>query len=283
MRKNLIKRNIRKGARFYRKATRHLRVLPDFIIIGAQKCGTTSLYDDLIKHPSILPSFTKEVDFFNKKFHKGVEWYRAHFPSVVYKYCITHIYKQDFITGEASPDYIIYPHSPKRISTVLPGVKIIVLLRNPVDRAYSHYYHEIRQKRETLSFEDAIGMEEERLRGEFEKMTNDENYYSFNYNTYSYLSRGIYIEQLKRWSNYFNKEQILILKSEDFFEDSQAVFQRTLQFLNLPSWQPEYFGKDNVGYYPKMEASTRCRLLNYFESYNYRLYEYLGVNFGWEK
>src|SRR3989339_190408 len=117
MRKNRIKRNIRKVERFYRKATRHLRVLPDFIIVGAHKCGTTSLYNNLIKHPSILPSFTKEVYFFNKNFHKGVGWYRAHFPLVVYKYCITHIYKRNFITGEASPNYFFCPHSPKRIST----------------------------------------------------------------------------------------------------------------------------------------------------------------------
>lgn len=274
---------IKKGTYFWNVSTRHLRVLPDFIIVGAQKCGTGTFYNNLVEHPSVIPAFVKEVHFFNNNFQKGAHWYKAHFPLSPYKYYITHMCKRAFLTGEATPGYIFHPHAPRRISEIIPKVKIIVLVRNPVDRAYSHYHHEVRKRRETLSFEDAIRMEEERLRGEFGKIMEDENYTSFNYFHYSYLLKGIYVDQLKRLSNFFNKEQILILKSEDFFHDHQAVFDRVLKFLNLPNWQFKDFRKCNVGHYPKINITTRRQLLDYFEPHNRRLYEYLGINFGWEK
>ena len=276
----------KKKVPLYRLSTCHLRVLPDFIIIGAQKCGTTSLYMNLIEHPSIIPAFVKEVHFFNNQrnyFQKGVGWYKAHFPTFLYKYYITNIRRNDFLTGEASPFYLFHPHAPRRISELLPGVKLIVILRNPVDRAYSHYHHEVERGCETVSFEDAIRMEDERLRGEFDKMINDEHYTSWTYNHNSYLLRGIYVDQLKRVHTYFNKRQVLVLKSEDFFKDSQVAMEKVLQFLGLPGWQPRDFKKANVGSYQKMDPAIRSRLLNYFEPHNHRLYEYLGTNFGWEK
>lgn len=284
--KEIAKKSIRKGDLFFRSATRHLRVLPDFLIIGSQKCGTSSLYRNLVRHPFVFPAVDKEIYFFNNSynyFQKGVDWYKSHFPSFLYKYYITHICKNDFLTGEATPGYIFHPHAPRRISELLPTVKIIILLRNPVDRAYSHYYHEVTRKRETASFEDAITMEEERLRGEFDRITNDENYKSTKYVHYSYLLRGIYIDQLKRVYNYFHENQIIILKSEDFFREPQTTFQRVFQFLKLPNWEPENFKKANVGSYPKMNIATRNWLLNYFEPYNNKLYEYLGINFGWDE
>ena len=282
--KNFIKKN-----RFlYRLSTCHLRILPDFLIVGAQKCGTTSLYRNLVKHPSIVPAFVKEVHYFNNSrnyFQKGLGWYKAHFPTLLYKYYRKHIGKNDFLTGEASPFYMFHPHAPRRISELLPEVKLIVILRNTVDRAYSHYYHEVERgrERETVSFEDAIRMEEERLCGEFDKLMADEKYTSWHYNHNSYLLRGIYVDQLKRVYSYFDKSQILILKSEDFFKDSQSTIDKVLQFLCLPEWQLKDFTKDNVGSYQKMDPATRSRLLDYFKPHNQRLYDYLGINFGWEK
>ena len=285
IRKKITKKIIKKGKYFYRLSTCYLRVLPDFLIVGAQKCGTSSLYRNLVKHPSVIPAFVKEVHFFDnsRNFQRGVGWYKAHFPFLLYKYYSTHICKNDFLTGEASPFYMFHPHAPKRISELLPGVKIIIILRNPVDRAYSHYHHEVKREREILSFEDAIKMEGERLQGEFDKIIKDENYTSLNYNCYAYLLRGIYVDQLKRVYNYFNKSQVLILKSEDFFKDSQAAIEKVLQFLGLPGWQPKNFKKANVGSYPKMNSATRNWLLNYFEPHNHKLYEYLGINFSWNK
>jgi len=138
---------------------------------------------------------------------------------------------------------------------------------------------------ENLSFEDAIEREEKRLLGEMEKMLEDEDYYSFNHEHYSYLSRGIYIDQLKTWTKFFPKEQMLILKSEEFFNNPSTIFKQVLEFLNLPSWEPKEYRKYNIGYYARarMNATVRKRLIDYFEPHNQRLYEYLGADLGWNR
>lgn len=283
-----MKRAYRESLKLYTRArvlTSRIQLLPDFIIIGAQRCGTTSLYRNLVQHPCVAPAIFKEVHFFDNNFMKGIAWYRAHFPSFLHKYYVEQIRKQELVTGESSPYYIFHPHASKRILETVPQVKLIALLRNPVDRAYSHFRHEVRLGVETLPFEDVMGREEERLRGEIEKMLEDENYYSFNHEHYSYLSRGIYVDQLKIWMKNFPKEQILILKSEDFFNNPSAVFGQIIEFLRLPNWEPKEYRKYNVGYYARahMDATIRKRLIDYFEPHNQRLYEYLGVNFGWNR
>lgn len=264
--------------------TSQIRLTPGFIIIGAPRCGTTSLYNYLIRHPCIAPAFQKEIHFFDINFRKGIAWYRAHFPSFVHRYYVKKIRKQGrFVTGEASPYYIFHPHVPKRISEIMPQVKLIVLLRNPIDRAYSHYHRNVKRGRETLSFEDSIEEEKERLQGEMEKMLNDENYYSLNHRQYSYLSMGIYIDQLKVWLRFFSKEQILILKSENLYNDPPAVFKQVIDFLNLSRWELKEYGNYSPGNYPKMQTHTRERLIEYYKPHNQRLYEYLDVNFSWDR
>lgn len=278
--KRAIRRTIFSG---WRVPTAPVRLLPDFIIIGAQRCGTTSLYFYLTKHPCIVPAFTKEVHFFDKNFVKGVAWYRAHFPSFSYRTYVEQIRKQNLVTGEATPYYIFHPAAPKRISEVVPEVKLIALLRNPVDRAYSHYQYEVRRGRETLSFEDAIGREVERLSGERERILRDGSYYSFNHQRYSYLSRGIYMDQLRTWIGLFPKEQMLILKSGDFYADPPTMLGRILEFLNLPSWELKEYKTYNRASYPRMNAVTRKRLIDYFNPHNQRLYEYLGMSLDWDR
>ena len=277
---SFLKRSITRGLKLHKVFTGHLRLLPNFVIIGAQRCGTTSLYNYLVKHPCVAPAFQKEVHFFDNQFSKGVDWYRAHFP--LYKDRAEKTCKKSFVTGETSPYYIFHPHVPKRILETLPRVKLIALLRNPVDRAYSHYHQSVRRGIETLSFNDAIEREGERLHGEIRKILEDEKYHNVNHQRYSYLSRGIYVDQLKIWMRLFPKEQILILKSEDLFNDPPRIFKRVLEFLNLPNWELKEYKKYNLGYYPKMNANTRKRLIDYFEPHNQRLYEFLAVNFGWE-
>ncbi|MEH1918615.1 sulfotransferase domain-containing protein [Nostoc sp.] len=265
----------------YKRLTNSIRLMPHFIIIGAQKCGTTSLYEYLQQHSFVAPATTKEIHFFDINFSQGISWYRMHFPSVLYKYRNKQTFGQNIITGEASPYYIFHPLTPKRISKIIPQVKLIVLLRNPVDRAYSHYQHVVRMGAETLSFEEAIQKERERISGEEEKILRNENYYSFNHQIYSYLSRGIYVDQLKVWSGFFPKEQFLIIKFEDLSTDTSAVFKQVLKFLNLPESKPKNYLKYNCGCYPEMAPTTRKYLNDYFKPYNEELYEYLGKNFGW--
>ncbi|WP_307411852.1 sulfotransferase domain-containing protein [Neobacillus ginsengisoli] len=240
--------------------------MPDFLIIGAMKCGTTTLYKNLVKHSSIVSARRKELHFFDKddEFIKGVDWYREQFPLLFKKKFKD---KSPFITGEASPRYLFIPEVPQRVFEAMPQVKLIVLLRNPVDRAYSHYHHFKRKGLESLSFEEAIKKEENGLL--------DSN---INRN---YLARGKYYEQLKRWMNLFSREQFLILKSEDYFRDPIAGINQVCQFLNVQEWNLEYT-KEPSQPYPEMEVGTKERLANYFKPYNEKLYDYLGVNFDWD-
>src|SRR5205807_8171720 len=131
--------------------------------------------------------YNKEPHFFSLNFHKGPWWYRSHFPTLMEIYYAQHIRKRDFITGEGSLYYVFHPLAPARVAKMLPQVKLIVLLRNPVDRAYSHFQHQLRQPGvEILAFEEAIDHEEERLAGEEQKLIDNPSYVSFNYNHYSY-------------------------------------------------------------------------------------------------
>jgi hypothetical protein len=276
----MIQQAISRGLKLERIVTSPIRQLPDFIVIGVQRGGSTSIFRNLVQHPCIIPT-KKEIHFFDLNFNKGVRWYRSHFPSFLYKRYLEKVHKHSCVVGEGSPYYIFHPHAPKRILKVVPRVKLIVLLRNPISRAYSHYHHEVREGRETLSFEEAMDREEERLSGEIEKMYADENYSSFNHRSYSYLSRGIYVDQLKVWMSLFPKEQILILKSEDFFQNPPAIFNQIVEFLNLPTWELKDFKKYNDAAYSKMDTHLKRRLADYFNPHNQRLYEYLGGDFGW--
>ena len=272
----------------YRAATSSLRTLPDFLIIGAQKGGTTSLYLYLNEHPNIGGAVIKEVSFFDKNYALGLPWYRAQFPTPLRKLYTRDIRKQNYIVGEASPGYLVYPHAPERIASVLPRVKLIALLRNPVERAYSQYRHNVERGYESLSFTDAIDAEEERTQAEKEKVLSNPGYNSTAFFRYSYLARGVYVNQLKHWLDFFPQEQLLILKSEELNAEPQAIFQQTLAFLDVPVLIPDSLRKEFKHYNTsgdkvasKIEPTMRERLVAYFEPHNARLYELLGRDFGW--
>jgi hypothetical protein len=260
-----------------------MRLMPNYIIIGAQRCGTTSLHNYLVEHPHIIPAVQKEVHFFDMKFHKGTLWYRAHFPAWLHKYYVKFSRQQALITGEGSPYYIFHPLVPGRIAKTLPQVKLIVLLRNPVDRAYSHYWLAVRRRKETCSFEEALKCEPERLQGEREKIINFETYHSHAYQLHSYLARGIYVDQLKVWRALFPSEQMLILCSEEFYADPPASMNRVFAFLGLPAWTLKDYNPYQAGDYPQMNPIIRKQLVDYFRPHNERLFNYLGLDFDWDR
>lgn len=268
----------------FRASTNSLRMTPNFIIIGAQKAGTTSLYRYLTAHPCIAPIYVKEPHYFDIYFYKGLSWYRSHFPMMLERYYARSVARHDLMTGEASPYYLFHPRAAQRVAKTLPRVKLIVLLRNPVDRAYSQYQHQARQPGvEPLSFEDALDVEEERLAGEEEKIVQDPKYSSFNHRHYSYCGRSRYVEQLPRWMNLFPQEQLLILNSEELFANPATTVKQTLAFLNLPAEVNSTYKPFNEARYTPMKPETRQRLIEYFKPYNERLYELLGQKFEWNK
>ena len=232
--------------------------LPDFVIIGAQKGGTSFLYHLLTLHPLVEPAARKELHFFDNPelFDHGAEWYRRCFPRLNSKD------GQRSMTGEATPYYLFDPPVAKRMAQIVPQARLIALLRNPIDRAYSHYQMQVKRGTEPRTFEEAIEQQHS-----------------------SYMSRGIYVDQLLRWFEYFGKEQMLILKSEDFFARPVETLKVVLTFLDLPDWQPEapelQQRRHSGTYIQKLDPSTRQRLEAYFEPYNQRLYECLDVDFGW--
>ena len=262
------------GRRLRRLLTSPLRKLPDYAIIGAQKCGTTFLHRVLGWHPNVEPASAKEIHYFDLNFGRGINWYKSHFP-------LSPVKERRFITGEASPYYLFHPHAAARMAQTAPKVRLILLLRDPVDRAYSHYQHRVRKGIETLSFEEALEAEEQRLRGELEKMMVDELYNSYNHQHFSYVSRGVYIDQIKDWSHHFGDDHMLVVQSKDLFDYPSRTLQRILTFLDLPRWTPKVFRVRTEDRYEPMSPATRERLAEYFEPHNRRLYEYLDEDFGW--
>jgi len=249
---------------------------PNFLIIGTQRGGTTSLYENLVKHPNVIPASTKEIHFFDNNFQKGLKWYESHFKSSNQN----SLTDEKSITGEASPYYIFHPLVPQRIAKFFPEIKLISLLRNPIDRAYSHYQHEVRLGIEKLSFEDAINAEKERLKDQTKVIMNGA--YSFNHQHFTYLSRGIYVDQLRVWRKFFSKNQMLILNSEDFFQNAKKTLELVIKFLNLSKWDFSNYESFNVSNNKLMDVSTKKKLANYFKPHNNELYRFLNFNFGWK-
>ncbi|MEG3839904.1 tetratricopeptide repeat protein [Microcoleus sp. herbarium14] len=238
---------------------------PNFIIIGSQRCGTTSLYTYLAQHPQILTPIKKEMDFFSWHFHRGIDWYLAHFPPM--------LPGTQFLTGEASPSYFDCREAPERLYSAFPEVKLIVLLRNPVDRAISQFYRLTDLNWEVRSLDRAISDEIERLAQNPAYIIGEE--------PGNYLARGRYIEFIKNWLAFFPKEQLLVLKSEDFYAGAATTVKQVLEFLDLPEYQLPEYQNANPGSYQPIGDGVRDWLKDYFTAYNQELEEYLGRRFNW--
>jgi hypothetical protein len=274
--KETIKRSLRQVRARYRQLTSPLRGLPSALVIGAQRSGTTSLFNYLVRHPDVLPPLGKEVHYFDLHYGRGLEWYRGCFP-----------YRRQLrggsITLDASPYYLAHPLAPPRAAQLFPEIKLIALLRNPIDRALSHHQHEVRGGRETLSLADAIEKEPERLAGEEERLLSDPLYYSFNHHRYSYTRRGLYLEQLLRWMQYFSRSQLLVLQSEWLFRDSAAAMALVHEFLGLRPHRLERYKPFYEGNYAReMPNELRAKLATYFEPHNADLFRWLGQEFDWK-
>lgn len=267
----------------YRVLTGSRRILPDFLIIGAAKCGTTSLYNYLIQHPQILPSSKKEVHYFDYYYHKGLIWYRSHFATQSEVEKRKEFKEQRIITGESTPYYFAHPLSPERAHQLLPNAKLLCMLRNPVDRAISSYYNQVRLGIEKIkTFEEAIDKEQERIKGHEERLRNDPTFSSYEHKYFAYLRRSEYGYQIENWLKYFPREQILVIKSEDFYANPQPHFKKAIEFLNLKAWEPEKFKVFNSGGgYEKIDDELRKRLVEYFKPHNEKLYQLIGAKYDW--
>lgn len=242
------------------------------IIVGVQKGGTTSLFEYLKDHPSIVPSVEKEVHYFDNNYELGKEWYNKQFP----------IQSQCRYLLEASPYYIFHPHALSRIKQDLKNVKIITLLRNPIDRAFSHYQMEYRRGADTSStFEIAIENEQRHLTKERVRMKKDPLYKSTFHQTNSYLERGHYDEQIKQLLSYFDKTQLLFLKSESLFSDPSSTMLSVFNFLNLEPLDTSVYKPFNEGKYHEMPENLHKKLAVYFKNKTKELPQLIGEEFQW--
>jgi hypothetical protein len=256
--------------------------LPEFLIVGAQRAGTTSLFRALMRHPGVIaPVRRKEAHFFDRRFASGLSAYRAEFATGLARRRREAIVGFPPITGEATPYYLFHPLVPLRVAASLPDVRIVVLLRDPVSRAHSHYRHSVAWGFEHLSFEDALDAEPRRLAGEEDRIRHEPSYRSFAHQHQSYVARGDYLPQLRRWQGVVPPERMLILFSEELFAEPEANWVRLTSFLGLPEEPLAGFERANAGSGPPMSPETNARLWEHFAPLNAALAENLGRTPPW--
>jgi len=266
----------------WRSATRWARVLPDFLVLGGQRCGSTSLYTMLTGHPQVMAASHKEPHFFDRNHRRGEDFYRRLFP------LRAHIRARErrlgglpVVTGEATTYYLAHPAVPGRVAAMLPDARLVAILRNPVDRAYSHYQLSVRGGWETRSFEEALAAEPERIAGEAQRLLDDPDFTGHSHRYHSYRTRGLYVEQLERWWAVFPSDRLLVLRSEDMFADPAAVYAELAAFLGLAPDDRRAFKSRNRVSYSGMAEDTRRELEAYYAEPNRRLEARLGRSLGW--
>lgn len=259
--------------------TRH--TLPDFIIIGAQKAGTTTIYQWLLERPDVI-AHEKEIGYFSHHYHRGADWYRRHFPTEWRCERFMAEHGRPLFTGEATPEYLLDPHTPPRMVLLIPDVNLIVSLRNPVDRAYSQFQMNRRRGIEPIeSFTDALSLEDPRFGGpRARRRANCQRPLMARWT--HYLRRGHYAESLSQWFAVFPREQFCIVTVDDMATNPTGTLAAVESFLCLPPHPREVLKPHNEALYPPPQAATRAALVEYFRPHNERLYELLGRDLGWE-
>jgi len=265
-----------------RELTAPARLRPNFLIIGALKGGTTSLHRYLSDHPAVHCSSRKEVRYFSLTYPLGERWYLSHFPLRI-RAATTRLRRGvRLAVGEATPAYLFDPRSPGRVHAFDPRMKLIVALRDPVERAYSHFQMEHETRDETRSFEDALAWEEAELRPELDRWVADPTYESpLPLFGRSYVARGCYADHLERWLALFPREQLLVLMSDELLGDPASAMSTVEEFLEVPQWQPPSYPRENVREYPPMSPVTRDHLRRVFAPHDRRLEQLLGRELPW--
>jgi hypothetical protein len=277
---------LRSGARALGTATSSLREMPDFLVIGAKKGGTTSVANWLVQHPQVMPMFPrvqrrKSPHYFDINYWRGPDWYLSHFPTRTAR--ATHRRRAGAgIAGESSPYYLFHPAAAARIRETAPDTRLIAVLREPVSRAYSNYWDRVVVGTEDLpTFEEAIEAEVARTATVTEEWLADPSHYSFDHDHHSYLARGHYAEQLRRYLEVFPREQLLVLPLEALKVDAAAAFRRIEDHLRIDHRTVDLTPRNTRGGNPPIDPETRERLAEYYAPHNRALADLLGQDFGW--
>ena len=270
----------RRASTPYARATSSLRMLPDFLIVGAQRAGTTSLYNYLAQHPDVgRVRLGKGVHYFDTNPTASVGWYRSHFPLDPAKIPLK---RKPASVGEGAPYYMFHPMAPERIDAVLPNVKLIAILRDPIERAHSQWVHETARGFEELPFGEALRAEDDRLRGEEVRLRQDPGAYSHSHQHHSYAARGQYAPQVERLWERFGRDRVMIIPAPRLFSDAAGVYRDTLAFLGLRPFEAVY-EVHNARSYPAIEPDLAAYLGDKFAESNERLVDMLGADFDFRR
>ena len=260
------------------------RMLPGFLIVGAERCGTTSMFGVLRQHPAVfngtLPR--KEVHYFDHKYHPGLGWYQCHFPLTARTRLAARGTGAAPVAFEATANYMFHPLAPARIHRDLPGVRLLVLVRDPVERAYSAHAHQVGYGYETEPFERALELEDSRLEGEAEHLAADPAYASFSHDHHTYRARGHYADQLEHLERTFGRDRIHVVDSDDFFADPGPAYDQVLDFLGLPAHTPA-FTPQNARPRAPMPDTLRTALQEHYRPHDERLATWLGHQPSWRR
>jgi Sulfotransferase domain len=263
-------------APLYRLPARRERVPIGYLIVGTKRGGSTSLAEWVTRHPSVAPCKTgKGTHYFDTNHQRGQWWFYSRFQPGSDRWKIT---------GESSPYYMYHPAAPRRIAATLPDVKLIVVLRDPVERAWSQYKYEVARGYETETFATALDLEASRLEGERERLLSDPSYEGFAFRHHGYLERGHYADQLQLMYGLFPREQILVLQSEQMFADPDGTLDQVWAFLGLEPFVVQRPEARNAGRsHERVDPTNEARLVEYYRPFNERLYEQPGIDFRWAR
>lgn len=251
----------------WRVRSNQRRLAPTFFIAGVRKGGTSFMFRLLAQHPDVRSPRLKEVHFFSKPDRKNIDEYRSFFP----------IGKPPLVTGESTPHYMYYPQAAPALAKHFPNAKLILVLREPGGRAYSEYCMNVARGTETLGFPEALARESERITGEWQRSADEPDYWSPRLAEYSYQARGRYLEQIKRLEQFFPSENILVVKSDSLFKQTEVVLAEVEAFLGIRNWMPETIIPENVGNYKaKCPPHILEALKEEFALHDQALFEYLG-------
>lgn len=282
----------RTAIRTYGQATARWRPNPDFLIIGTKRGGTTSIYFDLLGHSHVVPLFprpdrlpkataTKGIHYFDQNFQRGERWYRSHLPSTFARARAERRVGAPVITGEASPYYLFHPAAAERAQELVPEAKLILLLRDPVMRTYSHWKERRRSDTEPLGFLEALDAEDARLAGAAGLLRGDPAATSYAHEQQSYARQSEYDVSLAVWLQHFPRHQFLVLASENYYREPAATLARVQDFLGLP---PESIASGtvrNAAAGEDLEPAVRDRLAARFAPHNENLERLTGEKFPW--
>lgn len=250
------------------------RVRPSFLVIGAQKSGTTALYDYLCLHPQITAAYQKETKYFDLYPNKSKEWYYGFFPKQ----------KDGIISGEATPDYFFDSAVPERIHNLFPDIKLILILRDPVERAISHFNYNKDRGIEHLSLSEAIKEEEIRIdKNGHLPVELDSGFTSSYKREYSYIQRGKYINQLNQWLKYFNQNQFFICSTESLKSNPDILLKKIFAFLDIKNHSIETTLKSNVSKSSfSLSEEDSNQIKEIFKPFNEQLFKQIDERFNWK-